>query len=62
MAKYGYFEYIVEHPIWVSIKRYWTGKLALAYQNWIYFIRFLENVQKPLKTELFRIQLILEDF
>ena len=55
MAKYGHFEYVVEYPIWVSIKRYWTGKLALASQNWIYCIRFVVNVQKPSKTECFRI-------
>ena len=46
MAKYGHFEYVVEYPIWVSIKRYWTGKLALACQNWIYCIRLKENFQK----------------
>ena len=62
MAKYGHFEYLVEYPIWVSIKRYLTGKLALACQNWIYCIRFLENVKKPYKTECFRIQLFLEVF
>ena len=56
-AKYGHFEYVVEYPLWVSIKRYLTGKLALACQNWIYCIRFVENVQKPSKTEGFRIQL-----
>ena len=47
MAKYCHFEYVVEHPIWVSLKRYWTGKLALAFQNWIYCFRFVENVHKP---------------
>ena len=53
MAKYGHFEYVVEYPIWVSIKRYWTGKLALACQNWIYCIRLKENVQKPQKIAEF---------
>ena len=38
MAKYGHFEYVVEYPIWVSIKRYWMGKLAQACHNWIYSI------------------------
>ena len=38
MAKYGHFDYVVEYPIWVSFKRYWTGKLALACQNWIYCV------------------------
>ena len=32
MAKYGNFEYVVEYPIWVSIKSSLTGKLALACQ------------------------------
>ena len=36
MAKYDHFDHVVEYPIWVSIKRYWTGKLALACQNWIF--------------------------
>ena len=58
MAKYGHFEYVVEYLIWVSIKRYWTCKLALACQNWIYCIRLKENIQKPSKTECFRIQLL----
>ena len=58
MAKYGHFDYVVEYLIWVSIKRYWMGKLALACQNWIHCIRFVENVQKPYKTERFRIQLL----
>ena len=54
-SKYGNFNFVVEYPIWVSIKRTLTGKLALAYQNWNYCIRFSENAQKPLKTEFFRI-------
>ena len=53
MAKYGHFEYVVEYPIWVSIKRYWTGKLALACQNWIYCIRLKGNVQEPPKIAEF---------
>ena len=53
MAKYGHFEYVVEYPIWVSIKRYLTGKLALACRNWIYFIRLKENVKKPPKIAEF---------
>ena len=53
MAEYGHFEYVVEYLIWVSIKRYLTGKLALACQNWIYCIRFKENVQKPPKIAEF---------
>ena len=62
MAKYGHFEYVVEYPIWVSIKRYWTGKLAIACQNWVYCIRSVENLQKPSKTECFRIQLFSKVF
>ena len=53
MAKYGHFEYLVEYPIWVSIKRTWTGKLALAGQNLIYLICLKENVQKPPKIAEF---------
>ena len=47
--KYGDFNFVVEYPTWVSIKRTLTGKLSLACQNWIYRIRFKENVQKPPK-------------
>ena len=54
MAKYGHFDYVVEYLIWVSIKRYWTGKLAQAYQNWIYCIRLKENIQKPPKIAVFQ--------
>ena len=46
IAKYGHFGYVVEYPIWVSIKRSLAGKLALACQNWVYCIRLKENVQK----------------
>jgi len=35
MVRYGHFEYVVEYPIWVSIKRSLAGKLALACQNWM---------------------------
>ena len=41
------FNFVVEYPTWVSIKRYLTGKLALACQIWIYCIRLKENVKKP---------------
>ena len=53
MAKYGHFEYLVEYPIWVSIKKTLTGKLALAGQHLIHFICLKENVQKPLKIDEF---------
>jgi hypothetical protein len=33
MAKYGLFDYLVEYPIWVSIKRTLMGKLVLDGQN-----------------------------
>ena len=39
------FNFFVEYPTWVFIKRYLTGKLALACQNLIYCIRLKENVQ-----------------
>ena len=62
MAKYGHFEYVVEYPIWVSIKRYWTGKLALACQNWIYCIRLKENVKKLPKIAVFQKHSFLDCF
>ena len=48
------FNFFVEYPTWVSIKRYLTGKLALACQNLIYWLRLNKNVQKPSKTERFQ--------
>ena len=35
-SKYSNFNDVVEYPIWVSIKRTWTGKLAVDGQNIIY--------------------------
>ena len=61
-SKYGNFNFVVEYPIWVYIKRTLTGKLVLAGQNLIYCIRLKENVQKPSKTERFGIQLFLGGF
>ena len=51
MAKYGHFEYLVEYPIWVSIKRTLTGKLVLAGQNLIYCICLRENVQQTVVSQ-----------
>ena len=48
-SKYGNFNFVVEYPIWVSIKRTLTGKLAVDGQNFIYCPQFIENVQKPPK-------------
>ena len=48
-SKYVNFDFIVEYPIWVTIKRTLTGKLAVYCQNLIYSDRFEENVQKHLK-------------
>ena len=45
MAKYGHFEYLVEYPIWVSIKTTLTGKLAVDGQNLIYCDWFEENIK-----------------
>ena len=53
MAKYGHFEYVVEYPIWVSIKKTLTGKSAIDGQILIYCIRF-EEIPKPSKTECFQ--------
>ena len=44
-SKYGNFNFVVEYPIWVSIKRTLTGKLAVDGQNLIYGDRFEEKVQ-----------------
>ena len=45
-SKYGNFNFVIEYPIWVSIKRALTGKLAVDGQNLIYCPQFQENVQK----------------
>ena len=47
MSKYGNFSFVVEYPIWVSIKRTLTGKLVVGGQNINYFARLEVNVQKP---------------
>ena len=47
------FNFVVEYPTWVSIKRYLTGKLALACQIWIYCIHLKENAQKHPKITVF---------
>ena len=39
-SKYGNFNFVVEYPIWVSIKRTLTGKLALDGQNFIYCVQY----------------------
>ena len=46
-SKYGNFNFVVEYPIWLSIKRTLTGKLTLAGQNFIYILRSRDYVQKP---------------
>ena len=43
------FNFVVENPTWVSIKRYLTGKLEVDGQNIYYFVQLEENVQKPSK-------------
>ena len=48
-SKYGNFNFVVEYPIWVSIKITLMGKLAVDGQNFIYCPQFIENVQKPPK-------------
>ena len=48
-SRYGNFNFVVEQPIWVSIKRTLTGKLAVDCQNFTYCVQFQEKVQKPLK-------------
>ena len=53
IAKYGHFEYVVDYPIWVSIKKTLTGKSAIDGQILIYCIRF-EEIPKPSKAECFK--------
>ena len=48
-SKYGNFNFVVEYPIWVSIKKTLTGKLAVDGQNSTYCVQFQEKVQKPPK-------------
>ena len=43
------FNFVVECPIWVSIKR----TLAVDGQNVNYFVRLEENIQKPSKIAEF---------
>ena len=45
-SKYGNFNFVVEYPIGLSIKRTLTGKLAVDGQNFIYCPWFIENVPK----------------
>ena len=40
------FNFVVEYPIWVSIKRTFTGKLVVGGQNFNYCAQLGENVQK----------------
>ena len=62
MSKYGNFNFVVEYPIWVSIKRTLTGKLAVGGQNFIYCVQLKENVQKPSKSERSQISAIFGGF
>ena len=48
-SKYGKFNFVVEWPICVSIKRTLKGKLAVDGQNFTYCVQFQEKVQKPPK-------------
>ena len=41
------FNFVLEYPTWVSIKRTLTDKLASDGQNLISSIQFQENVQQP---------------
>ena len=47
-SKYGNFNFVVEYPIGLSIKRTLTGKLALDGQNLIYCVQFEKNLKKKL--------------
>ena len=43
------FNFDVEYPTLVSLKRTLTGKLTADGQNFIYCVRFEESVKKPPK-------------
>ena len=61
-SKYGNFNFVVEQPIWVSIKRTLTGKLAVDGQDFIYCVQIQENVQKQSESERFQNSAISEVF
>ena len=44
-SKYGNFNFVVEYPIWMSIKKTLTGKLAVDGQNFIYIVQLKENIE-----------------
>ena len=44
-SKYCNFNFVVEYPIWVSIKRTLTGEWAVDGQNVIYCPQFIENIK-----------------
>ena len=48
--KYGNFNFFVEYPVWVSIKRTLTGKLAVDGQNLICCPQFIENVKETVEA------------
>ena len=56
------FYLVVEYPIWVSIKRTLTGKLAVGGRNFIYSAQVKENVQKLSKSGRFQQSSIFEGF
>ena len=47
------FNFVVEYPTWVSIKRTLTGNFEADGQNVIYCAHFKEKVPKPSKIEHF---------
>ena len=61
-SKYGNLNFVVEYPIWVSIKRTLTGKLAVDGQNFIYCAQSEEYVQKLSKSWRFQNSAIFEGF
>ena len=61
-SKYGNINFVVEYPIWVSIKRTLTGKLAVGGQKFINCVQLKENVQKPSKSEHSQISAIFGGF
>ena len=61
-SKYDNFNFVVEYPLWVSIKRTLTGMLAVSGRKFIYCAQFGENIQKLSKSGRFQNSAIFECF
>ena len=56
------FNFVIEYPIWASIKITLTGKLGVDGQNFIYCVQIQENIQKQSESECFQNSAISEVF